>query len=115
MGDINNLTTNEGDAPRVVMYTDGQDIIIAYLIADAEIKIQIPQPTIEKIIAGLFASYYVWNRKFPAAYVNVLNFISYELLKSPLPTTTTTIQKFIRSRDNILKDLGTIDNSQNTS
>lgn len=103
MGDIDKLTTSEGDAPRVVMYTDGQDIMTAYLVADAEIKIQIPQPTMEKIIAGLFASYYVWNRKFPAAYVNVLNFINYELLKSPLSTTSTTIKKFIRSRDDILK------------
>lgn len=115
MEDTNILTTNEDDAPRIVMYTDGKEIIIAYLVADAEIKIQIPQPTMEKIIAGLFASYYVWNRKFPAAYVNILNFISYELLKSPLPNTSTTIQKFIRSRDNVLKDLDTVNNSQNAS
>jgi len=102
MEDIENLTTNEGDAPRVVMYIDGQDIKIAYLIADAEIRIQILQPTMEKIIAGLFASYYVWNRTFPSAYANILNFMSYELLKSPLPTTSTTIKKFIRSCDNTL-------------
>jgi len=61
MEDIENLTTNEGDAPRVVMYIDGQDIMIAYLVADAEIRIQILQPTMEKIIVGLFASYYVWQ------------------------------------------------------
>lgn len=101
---IDKLITNEGDAPRIVMYIDGQDIMIAYLIADAEIKIQIPQPTIEKIIAGLFASYYVWNRNFPKAYVNVFNFINYELFKTPLPTSST-VKKFIRSRDDILKDL----------
>jgi len=66
-------------SPRVVMYIDGQDIMIAYLVADAEIKIQILQPTMEKIIAGLFASYYVWNRTFPAAYANILNFITTSL------------------------------------
>jgi len=44
----------------------------------------------------------VWNRTFPAAYANILNFISYELLKSPLPTMSTTIKKFIRSCDNTL-------------
>jgi len=97
MEDVENLTTNEGNAPRVVTYIDDQDIMIAYLVADAEIRIQILQSTMEKIIAGLFASYYVWNRTFPAAYANILNFISYELLKSPLPTTSTTIKKFIRS------------------
>jgi len=69
MEDIENFTTNKGDAPRVVIYIDGQDIMIAYLV-DAEIKIQIPQLTMEKFIAGLFTSYYVWNRTFPAAYVN---------------------------------------------
>jgi len=105
MEDIENLTTNESDAPRVVMYIDGQDIKIAYLVADAEIRIQILQPTMEKIIAGLFASYYVWNRTFPAAYANILNFISYELLKSPLPTTSITIKKFIRSCDNTLDNI----------
>ncbi|KYN21450.1 hypothetical protein ALC57_06176, partial [Trachymyrmex cornetzi] len=112
MGDTNNLTINEDDALRVVIYTNDQDITIAYLVADAEIKIQIPQPTLEKIIAGLFASYYVWNRTFPAAYVNVLNFLNYELFKFPLPNTATTIKKFIRSRDNIL-NLNNADNLRN--
>lgn len=109
MGELDDLTVYEDDAPRVVMYTDDQDITITYLVADADIKVNIPQPTIEKAVAGLLASYYVWNRKFPTAYVNVFTFINHELLKSPLPTSSTTIRKFIRSRDDILQSLGNTD------
>lgn len=42
MEDINELITNNV-APRAFMYTDSQDIVSAYLVADAEIKIDIPQ------------------------------------------------------------------------
>lgn len=108
MGDADNITT-ENEAPRAVMYTDGQDIMIAYLVEDSEIQVSIPQPTIETVVVGLFASYYVWNRVFPSTYANVLNYINHELLKSPLSTSSTTIKKFIRSRDEVLQKLDNTD------
>lgn len=108
MGNVHFLDTNIDDAPRAVIYTDGEDIATAYLVADAEIKIEIPKATIEKVIAGLFASYYVWNRNFPKVYANILTYMSNEILKSPI-SNVTTLRKFIRSlhsfsSDTILQD-----------
>lgn len=95
----NRLETTEGEAPRIVIFSlDGKEqITMAYLVADAEVKIEIYQPTVEKIIAVLFASYYVWNRQFPAAYSNLLNYLNHEFLKVPISSAT--IKKFIRSCD----------------
>lgn len=103
MGDTDALFTAEGDAPRAVIYKyiDEQHISVAYLAADANIKVEIPYPTTEKVVAGLLAFYYTWNREFPTVYANILHFFTHELLKMPLPNSSTLIRKFIRSRDDI--------------
>lgn len=47
------LITSEQDAPRAVIYCMEEEASVAYIVADKDIKMKIPNPSIQTIIGGL--------------------------------------------------------------
>ncbi|XP_074102118.1 uncharacterized protein LOC141529476 [Cotesia typhae] len=94
------LETVESEAPRCVVYTLDQDIASVYIVADNCIPMEIPNPDIYKILAGVLASYYAWHRNFPAGYLNLLQYLDYIILDIPQTNLSLVVSKFIRKFNN---------------
>jgi len=106
-----NLKTKKKEAPRVVIYTSTEGkIAAAYIVADEIVRVKIPQPTVSRVIVGLLSAYYVWYMEYPTCYANVLKYLDYEILTTPLKGCSTVVAKFIRDRDNTLEVNSTNDN-----
>ncbi|KYN21890.1 hypothetical protein ALC57_05732 [Trachymyrmex cornetzi] len=94
------LTTKEGKAPRVVMYTSIEgEIATAYIVADETIKVKVPQPTVLRVIVYLLSAYYVWHipvvRTVNETFVTTDNF--YDLIELSDATAEDLYDKIIHS------------------
>lgn len=90
-----NLIGAKGDSPRAVLYTAEEGLAAAFVVADVQIRVKIPEPTVAKIIMCLLASYYVWDTTYPLAYSNTMKFIDYKVLNGTIPKSQT-INKFVQ-------------------
>jgi len=52
----------------------------------------------EKVITCLLAAYYVWHIVFPKSYRNILEYLDYEIIETPIQKNQVVL-KFIRQRD----------------
>ncbi|XP_024868231.1 uncharacterized protein LOC112452328 [Temnothorax curvispinosus] len=101
MASTENLIGAKGDSPRVVLYTAEEGVASAFVVADTNIRVKIPEPTVTKTVICLLASYYVWDTTYPLAYSNVMGFIDYKVLGTV--SKNQRIQKFIRKLNHKLE------------
>lgn len=67
-------------------------------MADNNIRVQISNPTISKVVSCLLATYCVWDTAFPKRYLNVLEYIDSEVFGTCVKKNIV-VFKFIRKRD----------------
>jgi len=92
------LITVKGESPRCVIYTDEEDIRVANIVADQDVNVKIDNPSIEKVITCLLAAYYVWHIVFPKPYRNILEYLDYEMIETPVQKNQVVL-KFIRQKN----------------
>lgn len=102
MASTAHLATEKDDAPRAVIYMTLDKISCAYIVADKDIQMEIRSPSVEKVIAGLISSYFVWHRVYPLAYSNTLQYIEHEVLGTEVSNKNTILMKYIRDCNNHL-------------
>lgn len=86
-------------APRAVIFLQEDTIRQAFIVADEDVKLEIPEPTTAKILVGLVSAYYAWHRNYPTAYANLLDFLAYRIFGARLKNDTT-VAKFLRKLNN---------------
>lgn len=68
-------------SPRAVLYHKAGSIAQAFIVAGS-LTVDIPDPTVFRVLRGLIACYYVWNVEYPAAYTTCLSYLDQEILKT---------------------------------
>lgn len=63
----NDLTSNEMEGARSVMYLSDNTISVAFVIADS-LKFKIEKPTVSKCVLSMAAFYHAFDRTYPTAY-----------------------------------------------
>lgn len=76
---VEELLCADMSSPRTVIYVAEGHIASVFVVADKEVRIKIPTPTIQKTLACLLATYSVWHLQFPTAYANTLTFMRQDL------------------------------------
>lgn len=94
------LESQKNAAPRLVVFlTENLIDCQAFVVADQNLNIEVPDPTPEKSILCLIATYYAWHQLYPAAYKNVLEFFAFKVFKFKVKNNYC-LNKFLRSTDN---------------
>ncbi|KAH0540008.1 hypothetical protein KQX54_011115 [Cotesia glomerata] len=92
------LVTEENESPRAIIYSDNKEISAAFIVADTNVRVQVSNPTVPKVVATLLAAYYVWDTVFPKQYLNMLEYIDSEVLGTIIKKNQVLL-KFIRKRE----------------
>lgn len=71
-----NLKTKEEDTPRLVVFMDGDDIEIIYLVGNGTV-VNIETKSVAYSLVVLTAAYYVFDLAFPREYEQFLEFIKH--------------------------------------
>lgn len=82
MDSTENLVTAKGDSPRAILYIAEEGVASSFVVADADVRVKIPEPTVKTVIS-LLASYYVWDTVYLSAYANTMGYIDHEVLGRP--------------------------------
>ena len=90
------METIENEAPRCVIYTADNTISSAYIVADNCVQMEIPKADVNRVLAGIIASYYVWNRSYPSVYQNQMQFFENQILDTPQKNFSIAVTKFVR-------------------
>lgn len=94
MASTEDLIGVKGDSPRVILYVAKQGVASAFIVADTNVRVKIPKPTVAKSIVCLLAAYYVWDTTYPIAYANIMKFIDFMVLGTTVKNQT--VEKFIQ-------------------
>ncbi|XP_043284506.1 uncharacterized protein [Venturia canescens] len=89
------LNSVEEASPRMVLYTKDKTISTAYLVADAQLRIKIHNPSVSGAVTCLIASYFTWDVAYPPAYENTLQYLESEIIR-PVTKLKPSVQKFMR-------------------
>lgn len=92
------MNSVEGASPRVILCTAGKKISTAYLVADEGVRIKIENPSVDKTLMCLLASYFTWDVAYPLAYVNAMEYLESEIVR-PVAKIKPSVQKFIRDTE----------------
>ncbi|KAH0540122.1 hypothetical protein KQX54_013077 [Cotesia glomerata] len=92
------LVTEENESPRAIIYSDNKEISAAFIVADTNVRVQVSNSTVPKVVATLLAAYYVWDTVFPKQYSNMLEYTDSEVLGTIIKKNQVLL-KFIRKRE----------------
>ena len=106
MGSLDSLDSAQGAVPRAILFVNEAEGTIdqAFIIADDNIQVEVPEPTTAKILMVLLSSYYAWHRSFPTAYTNALDFFAFKMFRIECKKNNA-VAKFLRKLDNFQVDL----------
>lgn len=91
------LQCHKGEAPRIVIFMEEGIMNQSCIVADENVRVEVPEPTVTKTLVALLSTYYAWHREFPKAHTAALDFFAHKIFKVTLKNNN--VATFIRKID----------------